>query len=297
MHAQVTPEDSRLLHSIPPARVTLIERIAQATPRNAKAHNGLQQRFIRSYFRGVGEEDLAERTPAILAKAALEHLAFGSERRPAGQSLVRVFNPDPQRDGFESPHTMVMVVTDDAPFLVDSLGIVFRRAEVAVHLIVHPVLDVRRDGRGRLVELGANGSDNTRTESWQLYEIDRQTDPGQLEKLKREIESTLADVHLAVEDWGRMRDKVKSIVSDLESNPPPLPADEISEGRHLLEWMEGRHFVFLGYRHYNLERGSSEDKLVPDTRTGLGILRNGGRKTARSGTSTLRGDVRARARE
>ena len=81
-----------------------------------------------------------------------------------------------------------------------------------------------------------------------------------------------------------MRDKAKSIASSLESNPPPLPADEISEGRRLLEWMEGRHFVFLGYRHYNLERGSSEDKLVPDTRTGLGILRPGNRGTARSGT-------------
>ena len=297
MHAQVTPEDSRLLHSIPPARVALIERIAQATPKGAKAQNSLQQRFIRSYFRGVGEEDLAERTPAVLAKAAMDHLAFGSERRPAGQSLVRVFNPDPQRDGFESPHTVVMLVTDDAPFLVDSVGIVFRRAEVAVHLIVHPVLDVRRDGRGRLAELGANGSDKTHAESWQLYEVDRQTDPAQLEKLEREIESTLADVHVAVEDWVRMRDKVKGIIAHLESNPPPLPADEISEGRRLLEWMEGRHFVFLGYRHYNLERGSSEDKLIPDTRTGLGILRNGNRGTHRSGTTTLRGDVRARARE
>src|SRR5260370_1165112 len=179
MHAQVTPEDSRLLHSIPPARVALIERIAQATPKSAKAQNSLQQRFVRSYFRGVGEEDLAERTPAVLAKAAMDHLAFGSERRAAGQSSVRVFNPDPQR----------------------------------------------------------------------------------------------------------------------EANPPPLAADEVSEGRPLLEWMEGRHFVFLGYRHYTLERGSSEDKLVPDTRTGLGILRNGNRGTHRSGTATLRGDVRARARE
>ncbi len=297
MHAQVTPEDSRLLHSIPPARVALIERIAQATPRGAKGQGSLQQRFIRSYFRGVGEEDLATRTPAMLAKAATHHLAFGSERRSRGQSLVRVFNPDAQRDGFESPHTLVMLVTDDAPFLVDSLGIVFRRAEVAVHMIVHPVLEVRRDSRGRLVELGANGSDKAFAESWQLYEIDRRTEPEQLEKLEREIESTLADVHVAVDDWGRMRDRINSIIAELESNPPPLPADEVSEGRRLLEWMEGRQFVFLGYRHYMLERGSSEDRLLPDTRSGLGILRGGKRGTTRSGPVKLRGDVRARARE
>ena len=300
MHAQVTPEDSRLLHSIPPARVALIERIAQAAPgagKAAKAQSNLPQRFVRSYFRGVGEEDLAERTPAVLAKFAMEHLAFGSVRKPAGQSLIRVFNPDPKRDGFESPHTVVMLVTDDAPFLVDSVGIVFRRAEIAVHMIVHPVLDVHRDGRGRIAELGANGSDKTHAESWQYYEIDRQNDPAKLEKLNRDIEATLGDVHVAVEDWPRMRDKVRSVAAALESNPPPLPADEISEGRRLLEWMEDRHFVFLGYRQYNLERGAGEDKLVPDIRSGLGILRNDGRGTVRSGTTTLRGDIRARARE
>ncbi|HET9389576.1 MAG TPA: hypothetical protein VFO44_08010, partial [Steroidobacteraceae bacterium] len=118
MHAQVSPEDSHLLHSIPPSRVALIERIASEATR--KSRNPLQQRFIRAYFRGVGEEDLAERSPAVLARAALEHLELGSQRRRPGQSLVRVFNPDPQRDGFESPHTIVMLVTDDMPFLVDS---------------------------------------------------------------------------------------------------------------------------------------------------------------------------------
>jgi hypothetical protein len=89
MHAQVTPEDSRLLHSIPPGRVALIERIVQAVPtagKSAKAQNSLQQRFIRSYFRGVGEEDLTARTPGALAKAAMNHFTFGSQRRAAGQS-------------------------------------------------------------------------------------------------------------------------------------------------------------------------------------------------------------------
>jgi glutamate dehydrogenase len=300
MHAQVTPEDSRLLHSIPPARVALIERIAQAAPgagKSARAQNNLQQRFVRSYFRGVGEEDLRERTPAALARVAMDHLTFGTERKPAHASVIRVFNPDPRTDGFDSPHTVVMIVTDDAPFLVDSIGIAFRRADISVHMIVHPVLDVNRDGRGRIVELGSNGSGRTHAESWQMYEIDRQNDPARLDKIKKDIEATLDDVHVAVEDWPAMREKAKSISAELESNPPPLPADEISEARRLLEWMEGRHFVFLGYRHYNLERGSSEDQLVPDARSGLGILRNGGRGARNAGAITLRGDIRAKARE
>src|SRR5882762_9793773 len=138
MHAQVTPDDNRLLRSIPATRVALIERVAtavsQANKRDGAGGRGLtelQQRFARAYFRGVGEEDLAERTPGLLARVALNHFEFGSKRTP-GQSLVRVFNPDPERDGFDSPHTLVMTVTDDMPFLVDSLSIVFKRAELAV---------------------------------------------------------------------------------------------------------------------------------------------------------------------
>src|SRR5579863_4021426 len=294
MDAQISSEDSRLLHSIPPARLALIQRIAQAVTR--KGRQSLQQRFVRTYFRGVGEEDLAQRPPRTLAKAALAHLEFGTQRRP-GKTLVRVFNPDPERDGFESPHTLVMLVTDDMPFLVDSMGIVFSRAEAAVHLIVHPVLEVRRDARGRILDLGANGAQRVGAESWQLYEIDRQTDPQQLARLQRTITATLSDVRTVVDDWAPMRERAKSLIASLEREPPPLAEEEVSEARLLLEWMEERHFVFLGYRYYRLERGANQDRLVPDPRTGLGILRASPGAGSPSAPIVLRGDVRARARE
>jgi glutamate dehydrogenase len=295
MHPHVAPEDSRLLRSIPAARVALIERIARAAG-GRTARNELQQRFLRSYFHGVDEEDLAAHPPGLLAKAALAHLAFGARRAP-GRALVRIFNPVAGEDGFESPHTLVLTVTDDMPFLVDSLGMALVRAELAVHLIVHPVLQVRRDGRGRLTDIGANGSQAAHAESWQLYEIDRVTEPQQLERLRRTLESTLADVRAVVKDFMPMRERVREIIARLETDPPPLPAAEVSEARHLLDWMEGRHFVFLGYRHYRLERGRSEDRLVPDVLSSLGVLARGRRKGARAAATVLRGDFRTRARE
>ena len=307
MHAQVAPDENRLLRSIPAARLALIERIARAVAgadsKRSRTLVELQQGFVKAYFRGVGEEDLAERSPGVLAQAALGHFEFGS-KRTEGQSLVRVFNPDPERDGFDSPHTLVLTVTDDMPFLVDSLGIVFSRAELAVHLIVHPVLEVRRDGRGKIAAIGATGSSNgnggaraSHPESWQLFEIDRQTDPAQIEKIQRDIEATLGDVRAAVADWAPMREQARTLVTSLENNAPPVPADDIAEARHLLNWMEARHFVFLGYRRYTLERGAQEDQLVPDPESGLGILREGKRKRKGAGATVLRGDVRAKARE
>ena len=295
MHAPVAAENDRLLHSIPAARIALIERIARAAAAGGRTE--LRQRFLRAYFHGVAEEDLAERSPRELARVALAQLEFGARRAP-GRSLVRVFNPQPESAGFESPHTLVLTVTDDMPFLVDSLGMAFGRAELAVHLIVHPVLMVRRDRRGQLIDIGSNGAHATHPESWQLYEIDRVTDPAQLARLQRDLETTLADVRIAVTDWRAMRERAREIIRRLESDPPPLPPADVSEAAHLLDWMEARHFVFLGYRHYRLERGRNEDRLVPDVRSGLGILSEARRRGGqRPRVSVLRGDVRARARE
>src|SRR3984893_15018877 len=295
MHAPVAVEENRLLRSIPAARVALIERIARAAS-GSGGRNELPQRFLRAYFRGVADEDLAERTPRQLAKAALAHLAFAARRAP-GRSRVRVFNPDAHQHGFESAHTLVLTVTDDMPFLVDSLGMAFSRAELAVHLIVHPVLQVRRDRRGHLVDIGANGAQAAHPESWRLYEIDRVSDPAQLDRLQRDLEVTLADVRLAVTDWKAMREQVREIITRLESDPPPLPAADVSEARHLLDWMEAQHFVFLGYRRYRLERGGSEARLAPAPRSSLGILSSARRQGRRPSVMTLRGDARARARE
>ncbi len=298
MHAPTSSAgENRLLRSIPAARLALIDRIARIRLPHRKADRAqpeLRQSFLRSYFRGVGEEDLASRAPLALANAASGHLELGARRAP-GESLVRIFNPDPQRDGFESPHTVVQIVTDDRPFLVDSVGLVFGRAGLAVHLIVHPVLYVSRDSRGRITGIDAEGTRPHGAESWEMYEIDRQIDPQAIERLRHDIEATLADVRAAVADWAAMRERVRSVVADLERAPPPLPVEEISEARQLLEWMEQGHFVFLGYRRYRLERGPREDALKSQPRSGLGILRARGPEIPTA--TVLREEIRDRARE
>jgi glutamate dehydrogenase len=294
--ADSASEDAGALRGIPAARLALIERISAAAPRRVPGVPlPARRRFLRGYFRGVGEEDLTQRSPEVLAALAMRHLEFGRIRAPK-QTHVHIFNPTVERDGYTSAHTVVMVVTDDMPFLVDSVSAVFSQAEVAVHLIVHPVLAVKRDGRGRLLDVGETPGEEMPAESWQLYEIDRQIDPAQLEMLREKLSTSFSDVRVAVEDWMPMRRRVRALIDELQNRPPPLPADEVNEARSLLDWMEARHFVFLGYRHYRLEREANQDRLVPDIRSGLGILR-AGRSGSRAKPTLLRGEVRARARE
>ena len=60
---------------------------------------------------------------------------------------VRIYNPRLEQHGWQSTHTIVEMVTDDMPFLIDSLGMAMDRLGWHVHLIIHPVFRVRRRRR------------------------------------------------------------------------------------------------------------------------------------------------------
>jgi glutamate dehydrogenase len=281
---------------IPAARVALIARIAERARRlRVRGLPVAADGLVRAYYHGVAEEDLALHQHDALARAALAHLSLATTRRP-GEALVRVFNPSPETDGFESSHTMVLVATDDMPFLVDSLGMVFAQSGLSVHFLVHPVLSVARDRHGRLTALHGDAPPaGAIAESWQLVEIDREGEAVRLEALRRRILETLDDVRCATGDWAAMRRRAREIVAEMQLAPPPVPAAEATEARALLEWMEDNHFTFLGYREYRLRRGRSHDLLEPLPETGLGVLR-AGRRRATGAPTRLSGEIRKFAR-
>jgi glutamate dehydrogenase len=291
----------RIMHGkVPAARLDLIEKIA-ARARSAERRAPLDTgEFVHAYYRGVSEEDLAARSHDNLAGAALRHLESAAARKP-GESIVEVFNPDPDREGFSSPHTVILVTTDDMPFLVDSMGIVVNQCQLAVHFLAHPILAVRRDARGRLRGLAHDaspGGDGAISESWQLFEVDRETEPERLATLRERITTMLDDVRHATRDWKAMREKALAIAAELEeSTPDAVGKPDVVEARELLEWMEDNHFTFLGYREYRLRRGRTNDVLEPLPETGLGILAPGRKRAPATRPTVLSGEIRDYARE
>jgi glutamate dehydrogenase len=180
------------------------------------------------------------------------------------------------------------------PFLVDSIGIVFSQMNIGVHLIVHPLLGVRRDARGGLRGVGTDPR-GARLESWQMLEIDRPRDEAEARALLRRLHVALDDVRKAVADFPRMLERVRTVANELDRARLPVPQSHASEARALLTWMHDGHFVFLGYRYYRLKRGRARDALVRDTDSGLGILR-AGRSRKPAAPIVLTGPLRRQAR-
>ncbi len=284
-----------MLGRIPAARQAIIDQVAAAARRARRTRLPVApERFARCFFHGVSELDLVQRQPADLAGAALAEFELGRVRAPRC-SLVRVFNPDPARDGFGSSHTVIMVVTDDMPFLVDSLNMVCTHNGLAVHLLAHPVFSVVRDRRGRLKGVYLDAPpEGSKLESWQLIEIDREPDPARLAAIEKSIRATLADVRAATGDWRRMRAQALDAASGLGGATVRGQKSEVREARALLEWMEDNHFTFLGYREYRLRRGPRRDRLIPVPGSGLGIMRAGA--TRKPKATVLTGEVRGFAR-
>ena len=110
------------------------------------------RRFIAELYEHVPPSDLAARSPEDLCGAGLALWRFAARRRN-GRAMVRVYNPALGRDGWSSPHTIVEIVNDDMPFLVDSVTASVNAGGREVRLVIHPVLSVAREETGSLVAL------------------------------------------------------------------------------------------------------------------------------------------------
>ncbi|MEK2475473.1 MULTISPECIES: NAD-glutamate dehydrogenase [Streptomyces] len=281
--------------------------------------------YLQRYYLHTAPEDLADRDPVDVFGAALSHFRL-AEHRPQGTANVRVHTPTVEENGWMCSHSVVEVVTDDMPFLVDSVTNELSRQGRGIHVVIHPQVTVRRDVTGKLIEiLGANGDGrgangggkaaelphDAVTESWIHVETDRETDKEDLKQITADLLRVLSDVREAVEDWDKMRSAALRIAEELPTEPiaDDIREEDVEEARELLRWLSDDHFTFLGYREYELasapcEDGSEEDVLTAIPGTGLGILRSdpahresdAGHPVSPS-FNRLPADARAKARE
>ncbi|MFT4255574.1 MAG: NAD-glutamate dehydrogenase [Pseudoxanthomonas sp.] len=222
--------------------------------------------FAEAFYRRMEADEYPQHTPQAWAALAQDMLEFARTRKP-GSANVRVFNPTLKQHGWESAHSVLQIVNDDMPFLVDTVGIALAEMGVGVHVLGHPVMRLQRDKAGRLVAVGEG-----RAESLMLLEIDRQP-AEQMPKIEARIRHVLAEVRGIIGDWGAMREHMLALADDLATRR--LPVDDASrrEAQEFLRWAAADHFTFFGYREYRVEKRDGADVLAPVEQTGLGLLR------------------------
>ena len=271
--------------SVPPPHLESVTVLAEGNPL-------IEELDPYYYYRHVPDDDIADRTPEDLLGAMVSHIELASDR-PAGVARVRVFTPTVESDGWSCGRTVVEIVTDDMPFLVASVSSELARLGRALHLVIHPVVSVVRDGDGNLLSIGEAEGEGIR-ESWIHIEIDR--GPGDPARIESALRHVLGDVRAAVDDWPKMLNTVLATSQQLVEHPPAsVPREEADEAAALLAWLADDNFTFLGYRVYDLVEDSAGDQLRAVPNSGLGILRSSVDNDA--SPRYLTPEVAARARE
>ncbi|MEM5340727.1 NAD-glutamate dehydrogenase [Paraburkholderia azotifigens] len=229
--------------------------------------------FLRHYYDFADADDLQSRGIADLYGAAMAHWQT-AQRFVPGSERLRVYNPILEQHGWHSDHTVIEIVNDDMPFLVDSVSMAVNRQGLALHSVLHPVFRIWRSKDGgieRIAPGGASSDDGqSQLASFIHFEVDRCGDAAKLDALRNEIAKVLGDVRAAVEDWPKIVDIARTTIRDMAARET---SPEGVEARAFLEWMVADHFTFLGQRDYELVSYDGQYGFRGVAGSGLGLLR------------------------
>ncbi len=229
--------------------------VALVADDSSAAETAVETRFAELFWRRVPAADVQDRDPQDAAAmtracAQLFHTYNGIEPR------IRILNPQQDRDGFTSPHTIVQIVTPDMPFITDSILTSIVQENLATHHLQNAVLYPQRNDAHVLYGFGDES--DTKAETLIYAEIDRLAE-SRLHDLELTLREVLLDVRSMVEDFPHMTARVQELIVELNA----LGDDVAVESAAFLEWLLANHFVFLGYRDLLFSPQAIKDASPP----------------------------------
>lgn len=266
------------------------------------AKSALLAEFTAALFADADIEDLEQFSIDVLADIVADaHKAYLT--RQAKTSKIRIYEPDftmPTSDEADEQDrlTIIEIVNDDIPFLLDSIMGEIQERGLKVGLVLHPVMIALRDGRGKLKDMVgehlASTLDGAR-ESYIHIHVDVIDDKAVREDLQQALEDVVEATQLAVADWRAMLVRLTHAMTSYTQMPPPVAVSDLAESIQFLKWLSDNHFTFLGMREYRIEGGAKNGALKPVPKTGLGILRDNSVRVLRRGNEMahLTPEVRA----
>lgn len=228
--------------------------------------------FTRLFFSSVAADDIAFRTVGDLYASTMSQWNF-LQVFDGKTAKVQVFNPEFDTHGWHSRHTVIQIVQNDMPFLVDSVRMELNRQNLTTHLHIHMPMRVQRGSDGKVIAVDRITEANTPGCETPMYiEVDRINDAAGMMKLADSLKSVLNDVRLTVADFRSMRDKLDGLITELEKNPPAIAKEKSAESVAFLRWLNDDHFIFMGYRAYDVEALKNDHRLNPVRGSSFGLM-------------------------
>ncbi|HEY8662384.1 MAG TPA: hypothetical protein VIL68_02095, partial [Propionibacteriaceae bacterium] len=242
----------------------VVARLDPETVSRASAPADLVARYLEHQH----SDDLGDIGADNVAAIIDAHVRLAAHRAAEADSVV-ADAPDASDTWRLSGSTLLQIVTDDRPFLVDSVTMEITRQDWTIRHLFHPQLRVARDTDRKLVQEGAG---EMIAESWMTFVVypplgvaaDELAD-----QLVGGVREVLAEIRLVTDDWTAMRTQLSDAVDLLGTSTYDSCPDDRDSARDLLRWLRDDNFTLLGSRTYTYD--GSRYEPVPGN--GLGVLR------------------------
>jgi glutamate dehydrogenase len=167
--------------------------------------------------------------------------------------------------------TIIQVLTDDSPFIVDSIESAIRNLGFEIKNTIHPILHITRNNEGKITEFANNKEAHVNHESCVNIIVEHIEDKGKLTYLIEKVEEALNYVKVSVTDW-KETSSLMSNVAEIyhEEGKTHEEKKEIAE---FLSRLESKYFVFLGVVKFNVKYDRDIINLTKDTDSLRGILK------------------------
>ncbi|WP_448212983.1 NAD-glutamate dehydrogenase [Colwellia sp. MEBiC06753] len=255
----------------------LLKNVAQFIQQKVPAETApLVEQFAQLLYGNISNVDLAHRNDSDMYGATMS-LWNSLNGHKDDAPVIKVFNPEVSKHGWKSSHTIIEVIVQDMPFLVDSLRIALNREGLTPHLMINCPMQVTRDKSNQITGLAASSASklkNAKTETVFFIEIDRLDDSKVLAEIKAELHSVFSDIALTVTDWQPMLKKLKSLIDDIKKSNVPCSDAEKKDSLEFLEWIANNNFTLMGYRSYDLITLKGDSALAANVDSSLGLMKN-----------------------
>lgn len=254
----------------------LLENVYSLIDKKVDANKkSLVQQFGRLLYKNISSDDLEHRNDSDMYGATLS-LWNALDKFDSQAPYIRVFNPEIAKHGWHSSHTIVEIIVNDMPFLVDSVRMALNRMGITAHLFLHSPIWLKRDDNNKIADFVEPGTtDKGAVKQTVLFiEIDHQSTKKELDSLKRELFSVVDEVSLAVLDWQQMTDKLHEVAGQASSMQWPTDKSETDQTKRFLDWLADHNFTLMGYRYYEVKAIRGDHRWVPDNDSSLGLMKN-----------------------
>lgn len=231
-------------------------------------------RFVSIFYGQNKISDFEKYSTDLLCHCAISSLNFIKNPRNKGFA-IRIFNPTQGSEGFESNQTLIEIINDDMPFLVDSVVSFLDKHGIVINNIIHPIFSVFRDANGNFLKFDSQKqNDSSKHESLIQLHLEKIND-SEINALKESISKILKTVALVVEDWDQMQDMVKKSLNEFETSKNLLADDKyFVEIKEFLNWILAGNFILLGVKEFAIKQDKSGIHSLVEDEAGLGIFRS-----------------------